>query len=155
MIWKLGFVPWLVVPLAMIIVGGVWNLWNVLDWQNDLYILTNDRIIDLEKVPLISEDRREARLQQIQDVHYVMPGFINRLLDFGDVEVETAGRGGGFTFRSVPHPRQVQAEIFARVDQVRKSAGMRWTASGRRATCSRVLYRYHQAGQTPSAPGEG
>ncbi len=154
MVWKLGFVPWLAIPLAMIIVGGLWNLWNVLDWQNDLYILTSDRIIDLEKVPLISEDRREARLHQIQDVHYVMPGFINRLLDFGDVEVETAGRGGGFTFRSVPHPRQVQAEIFARVDQARKAAAATERQRQEGDVLS-LLYQYHQAGKTPAASNEG
>jgi uncharacterized membrane protein YdbT with pleckstrin-like domain len=154
MVWQLGFVAWLVIPLAMIAVGGIWNLWNVIDWQNDLYVLTADRIIDLEKVPLISEDRREARLQQIQDVHYLMPSFINRLLDFGDVEVETAGRGGGFTFRSVPHPRQVQAEIFARVDAVRKSAGSR-DSQRQEGDMLSLLYRYHQAGQPPAPPGEG
>jgi uncharacterized membrane protein YdbT with pleckstrin-like domain len=154
MVWQLGLVPWLIVPLAMIAVGGIWNLWNVIDWQNDLYILTADRIIDLEKIPLISEDRREARLQQIQDVHYVMPGFINRLLDFGDVEVETAGRGGGFVFRSVPHPRQVQAEIFARVEQVRKSAAM-LDSQRQEGDVLSVLYRYHQAGQSPAPPSEG
>jgi membrane protein YdbS with pleckstrin-like domain len=154
MVWKLGFVAWLAVPLAMVIVGGIWNLWNVIDWQNDLYILTDDRIIDLDKVPLISEDRREARLQQIQDVHYVMPRFINRLLDFGDVEVETAGRIGGFTFHSVPHPRQVQAEIFARVDQARKAAGA-LESQRQEGNLLSVLYRYHQAGQTPDAPAGG
>ena len=138
----------------MVIVGGVWNLWHVIDWQNDLYILTDDRIIDIEKVPLISEDRREARLHQIQDVHYVMPGFINRFLDFGNVEVETAGRGGGFTFVSVPHPREVQAEIFARVDRARKAAAA--TDSQRQEDDAlSLLYRFHKAGQTPTPPGEG
>jgi membrane protein YdbS with pleckstrin-like domain len=153
MVWKVGFVPWLAIPLAMF-VGGIWNLWNVLDWQNDLYILTADRIIDLDKAPFISEDRREARLQQIQDVHYVMPSFINRLLDFGDVEVETAGRVGGFTFHSVPHPRQVQAEIFARVDQARNAAGA-LESERQEGNLLSVLYRYHQAGQAPDAPAGG
>jgi membrane protein YdbS with pleckstrin-like domain len=154
MVWKVGFVPWLAIPLAMFVVGGIWNLWNVLDWQNDLYILTADRIIDLDKAPFISEDRREARLQQIQDVHYVMPSFINRLLDFGDVEVETAGRVGGFTFHSVPHPRQVQAEIFARVDQARNAAGA-LESERQEGNLLSVLYRYHQAGQAPDAPAGG
>jgi uncharacterized membrane protein YdbT with pleckstrin-like domain len=152
LLWNLGIVPWLALTLAMLAVGGVWNLWNVIDWQNDLYVLTADRIIDIEKVPLISEDRREARLQQIQDVHYVMPGFINRLLDFGDVEVETAGRGGGFTFQSVPHPRQVQAEIFARVDQARKAAGIQ-DSQRQEGDVLTVLHRYHQAARTSPPPG--
>ena len=146
MLWKTGLTPWLAIPLALVIVGGVWNLWHVIDWQNDLYILTDDRIIDIEKVPLISEDRREARLHQIQDVHYVMPGFINRFLDFGNVEVETAGRGGGFTFVSVPHPREVQAEIFRRVDRARKSAAQ--TDQQRQEDDAlALLYRFHKAGQ--------
>lgn len=149
MLWKLGLVPWLVVPAAMVLVGGIWNLWNLLDWQNDLYVLTDDRIIDIEKVPFISEDRREARLQQIQDVHYVMPRFVNRALDFGDVEVETAGRDGGFTFKSVPHPRDVQAEIFQRVEQARRAASLA-DRQRQESDVLGVLYRYHQAAQAPS-----
>jgi uncharacterized membrane protein YdbT with pleckstrin-like domain len=148
MIWQLGLGLWLVLPLFIFIVGSIWNLWNVIDWQNDLYILTDDRIIDLEKVPLISEDRREARLAQIQDVHYVMPHIINRLLDFGDVEIETAGRGGGFTFSSVPHPSQVQAEIFDRVDRMRRACG----ATERQQQDGDILYwlgKYRQASSPP------
>lgn len=148
MIWQLGVGPWLFLPLFVFLVGTVWNLWNVIDWQNDLYILTDDRIIDIEKVPLISEDRREARLAQIQDVHYVMPHLLNRLLDFGDVEIETAGRGGGFTFSSVPHPSQVQAEIFDRVDRMRRACG----ATERQQQEGDILYwlgKYRQASSPP------
>lgn len=146
MIWQAGLTPWLALPLALVLVGGVWNLWHVIDWQNDLYVVTDDRIIDIEKVPLISEDRREARLYQIQDVHYVMPGFINRFLDFGNVEVETAGRGGGFSFGSVPHPREVQAEIFRRVERARRAAAQS-DHERREDDALSLLYRYHQAGQ--------
>lgn len=150
MLWQGGITPWLAIPLTMVLVGGLWNLWNVIDWQNDLYILTDDRIIDIEKVPLISEDRREARLQQVQDVHYVMPGFINRFLDFGDVEVETAGRSGGFTFKSVPHPREVQAEIFARLERVRKAVSVA-DRQRQEAEMLAMLYKYRQADQKVGA----
>jgi membrane protein YdbS with pleckstrin-like domain len=151
MIWRMGLGPWLFLPLILLIVGGIWNTWNVIDWQNDLYILTDERIIDLEKVPLIFEDRREARLLQIQDVHYLMPHFINRFLDFGDVEVETAGRGGAFTFSSIPHPREVQAEIFTRLDRARKAAGA-GDRQRQEADLLGVLYKYHQASAPPPPP---
>jgi len=119
-LWQMGLGPWLALPLLFLLGSGLWNLWNIVDYLNDIYIVTDDRIIDIEKVPLIYEDRREAPLRQIQDVHYVQPSLLHRLLDFGDVEVETAGHGGGFTFESVPHPAQVQAEIFRRLEAMRK-----------------------------------
>lgn len=119
-LWQMGIGPWLGLPLLFLVGSGLWNLWNIIDYLNDIYIVTDDRIIDIEKVPLIYEDRREAPLRQIQDVHYVQPSLLHRLLDFGDVEVETAGRGGGFTFESVPHPARVQAEIFRRLEIMRE-----------------------------------
>lgn len=151
MIWWRGLGPELILPLIILVVGNIWNLWNIIDWQNDLYILTDDRIIDIEKVPLISEDRREARLQQIQDVHYIQPGFLYRVLDFGNVEVETAGRGGGFTFNSVPHPKAVQAEIFERIEAMRKNTGT-VDRQKQEGDLLSVLYKYRQA-SSPPVPG--
>jgi hypothetical protein len=94
--------------------------WQIVDWYNDVYIITDDRIVDIEKVPLISEDRREARLSMIQDVNYLQPNFIARTLGFGNVIVETAAKTGAFTFSSVPNPREVQREIFARWERTRQ-----------------------------------
>jgi Bacterial PH domain len=98
----------------------LWLTWRTMDWYNDVYIITDDRIVDIEKVPLISEDRREARLTMIQDVNYLQPNFTARLLGFGDVIVETAAKSGAFTFNSVPNPREVQREIFARWERTRQ-----------------------------------
>lgn len=89
------------------------------NWINDIYILTDQRIIDVYRIPLIREDRREALLQNIQNVSVTLPTLISRLLDFGDVFVETAGKTDNFLFKSVPHPRRVREELNRRLDQVR------------------------------------
>jgi hypothetical protein len=108
--------------IAMLFLGNLLYLgWRVIDWYNDVYILTDDRIVDIEKVPLVSEDRREARLAMIQDVNYVQPNLTARILGFGDVIIETAAKTGAFTFSSVPNPREVQKEIFARWEGTRQS----------------------------------
>jgi len=91
----------------------VWLLWRVIDWRNDLYVLTDDRVVDIEKVPFRYEHRREASLDKIQDVSYLQEGFIAKALDFGNVRLETAGEIGAFTFDYVPHPKEVQVEIFS------------------------------------------
>jgi len=108
------------IALLLLIISVFWLAWQVLDWYNDVYIVTDERIVDIEKTPLIFEDRREAQLSMIQDVSYVQPNFITRVLGFGNVIIETAGRAGMFTFVSVPNPQRVQRDIFARLEQVRR-----------------------------------
>jgi uncharacterized membrane protein YdbT with pleckstrin-like domain len=111
------FVNW--ISIGALIFGLLYVAYQTVDWSNDVYIVTQDRIIDVEKVPLISEDRRETQLIMIQDVNYSQPNFITRLFNYGDVMVQTAGRAGVFTFDHVPKPREVQAEIVRRWEQAR------------------------------------
>ena len=118
---------WVLVPvqiihaiaIGLLIVGLLYLAWQAADWFNDVYVVTEDRIIDIEKVPFVKEDRREARLTMIQDVNYSQPNFVARLFNFGDVVIQTAGRTGAFTFSNVPKPREVQQEIFRRWERAR------------------------------------
>jgi len=110
--------PYLAVALTVIAV--VWLWWEVNDWANDLYVIADDRIIDIEKRPLFfAEERREASLGMIQNVSLEMPHLFAALLNYGDVIVTTAG-SGEFTFHKVANPRQVQQEIFARMEAFRQ-----------------------------------
>jgi membrane protein YdbS with pleckstrin-like domain len=109
---------YLAFPLITTLAAVAWFWWESTDWANDLYIVTPDRIIDIEKKPLFfSEQRREANLGVIQDVDSNIPDPVARLFDYGDVIVKTAGAGGDFTFEEVGNPRDVQREIFARMSQ--------------------------------------
>jgi len=93
-----------------------WWLWRFDDWQNDVYQLTNTRIIDVERQPFfLREDRREASLGVIQNIKLEVPGLVGKVFNFGSVTIETAGIGP-FTFEMVKDPRSVQAEIFRRMD---------------------------------------
>jgi len=105
--------PWIDLFFGVALSGIlIWGAWQILDWWNDLYVITEERVVDIEKIPLLAEERREARLDRIQDVRYDQPNLIFRLLDLGHVRLETAGEIGRFTFDYVPHPQEVQAEIF-------------------------------------------
>jgi len=93
-----------------------WWLWRFDDWQNDIYQVTNTRIIDVERQPFfLREDRREASLGVIQNINLEVPGIMGKILNYGSVTIETAGVGP-FTFEMVKDPRSVQAEIFRRMD---------------------------------------
>ncbi len=100
-------------------VTGAWIAFRMIDWHNDLYILTEDHVIDIEKKPFIMEHRREANLSAVQDVSFEQASFIAKILNFGNVRLETAGKLGEFTFDNVPHPEKVQATIMERLSVFR------------------------------------
>lgn len=140
----LQYSPWidasfgLAVAVAVIVVA-----WHTLDWRNDLYVITDVRVVDIEKVPLLAEERREARLDRIQDVRYDQPNLISRILGFGHVWLETAGEIGRFTFDYVPHPQEVQSEVFQRVDAYRQRGEQRRRQTSQEAFLE-LLARYHR-----------
>lgn len=107
--------PVQVVLVLLLVIFSLVFLWQYVDWWNDIYILTEDRIIDIKRIPLIYEDRREAYLYQIQDVSYKIPTLLYRILGLGDVFIETAGKAENFLFETVPNPAQVQRKIISRL----------------------------------------
>ncbi len=124
-------------------------LYRYEDWRNDIYILTDDRIIDMEKKPLfLREERREASLAMIQDVRYLIPGIVYNLLNVGMVIIETAATEGEFTFDWVHDPRRAQEEIFARVDAYREREKRR-EQEAQAAQMQKWLEGYRRAEKEP------
>ncbi len=128
--------PQLGIVLGFVVAGlavGFWLWWQVVDWENDIYILTEDRIVDIEKKPLFfSEDRREATLDRIQNVNLIVPNPVAAALHYGDVNIDTAGGEVEFTFTHVPAPHEVQREIMTRVARFRERQQQLESAQRRR-----------------------
>ena len=80
-----------------------WGVWNWIDWGNDYYIVTNQRVIWLEKVIALYDSRQEAPLTTVLSVG-VETDPIGRVLDYGNVIVRTFV--GKIPFRHVAHPYQ-------------------------------------------------
>ncbi|HSJ52987.1 MAG TPA: cyclic nucleotide-binding domain-containing protein [Anaerolineae bacterium] len=98
------------------LVNLFWLSWNWANWGNDLYIVTNDRIIDTERLPLgLRSKRTETTFDKIQNVSFTIPGPIATLFNFGTVTIFTAGAEGKLDFSWVKDPRGVQREIFRRI----------------------------------------
>ncbi len=115
-----GTVAYPLIVLGLALGAALWLLWAIVDWANDQYIVTLDRIIDVEQRPFsMRSERREASLGVIQNVRFVIPHFWAALWGYGNVLVQTAGPGD-FTFDRVPRPARVQAEIFRRLEAFRQ-----------------------------------
>lgn len=96
--------------LVVLVVFGLWAAWEWEDYRNDMYILTPEKVIDIEKKPFGPENRREAGLGAINNVSS-QTSYLSNLLGYGDVVLTTAGGGGAFTFSRVPRSRDVVAKI--------------------------------------------
>ncbi len=90
-------------------------------WFADSYVITNQRIIEQQGVVVL--ERREAGLRAVQESNYTISGAEARFFDYGDLKIQTAGRGNPIVFRQVPHPRRIQALLSAHVRAVRTEQG--------------------------------
>ncbi len=99
---------WYLSLLASVFAAG-WGVWNGIDWGNDYYIVTDQRVVWVEKVVGIYESRQETPLSAVQRVNVEMD-LSGRALDYGDLIIQTIV-GSTLTLRNVDHPYQAAALI--------------------------------------------
>lgn len=98
--------------LFLVIVALAWAWWLWADWRNDHYVVTPDRLIEIEQLPLgLRQQFTEAALDKVEDIRYRIPNPLASLLNYGDVIVRTASADEPFTFRGIARPRQLAAQI--------------------------------------------
>lgn len=104
-------------PVLGIVAASVWYLWVYDGWRSHEYIVTDERIIDIEGTPfgLRGERRIEGPFETIQNTEYSSPSALFRILSIGDVTIDTASQLQAYTFDLVSHPERVQQEIFNRL----------------------------------------
>lgn len=81
--------------------GLLFGVWQWVDWRNDYYLVTNRRVVWLEKIVGIYDSRREAPLHTVLSVT-VNTDMTGRMFGFGDVVIRTYT--GKVTFRNAPKP---------------------------------------------------
>jgi hypothetical protein len=125
--------------LLLLLVTLGWALWVREEWINDVYILTRQNIIDVDRRPFGPENRRTAPLGSIQDISFDI-SFIEQILGYGTVIIKTGGaQGGEFTFNHVPNPRGVQATINEYLTAYRKAE-----ADANFQTALTLIAEYHR-----------
>lgn len=93
----------------LLVMALAWGFWLYLDWSNDFYIVTNQRVIYLEKVIGLYDNRQEAPMSTILSVNTEADYWGRRFLDYGTVIVRTFV--GQIRMTYVRHPLQAAAMI--------------------------------------------
>ncbi len=163
----LNVTPWLV---ALVVFGGgfvnsLWFIWQLENWRNDIFQLTDRFVIDVDRQPFgFGESRKQAAISNIQNVDATRPGFLPTLFNYGFVSIDTAGSKSDIVFDYVPNPEVIQNDIFQRLDEFRRQQRIK-EGSARREEYALLLDVYRQAmeqeripqrtpaGQTEDIPG--
>jgi uncharacterized membrane protein YdbT with pleckstrin-like domain len=83
-------------------------------WTNyylDVWIVTNQKILDIEQVGLFSREVSILHLERIQDITTEVKGLVNTLVKFGDLHVQTAGQQREFLINNVPNPDKIAKRL--------------------------------------------
>lgn len=139
---------WLLLALALIGLGLPLALaaWSFLDWRMDYLMITNRRLVHMDKMPLVSERRREMPLTRIQDIRVSTPNLLARTLGYGLISVQTAGTSGTLSFRPVANPEAIRGIVMEQVSRAQEQS--------QREHQAQIAERLRSAlGQTPPAVG--
>lgn len=79
---------------------------SFLSWFYNVFIVTTERIIDIDYYDIVVHNMAATTLSHIEDVNYTQSGFIPTLFNYGNLFVQTAGTERNFEASSIPKPRE-------------------------------------------------
>lgn len=82
-----------------------------IDYYLDVWIVTDQRIVNIEQRGLFRREISELEHSKVQDVTTEIHGIIATVLKFGYVYVQTAAERSRFVFKQVPNPVLVRTLI--------------------------------------------
>ena len=138
-----GFAPdtlFLAIPVVMLPFIG-WLVYQIVDWSNDMFQVTTDQIIDIDRRPFGLEERRAAQLENILSTQYKREGILSNLFNYGTVFITVGGTQ--LAFEDVMDPATVQSDIDRR-RMARKAKTDEARVASERDRMAEWLAAYHQ-----------
>lgn len=131
---------WLAHPVIgplLVILGSIYflSIWlfaflEFTDYYLDTWIITNERIINIEQEGLFNRTASELDLAAVQDTTAEIRGILQTLFTYGQVYVQTAGEKGRFHFKNIDNPEHVK-ELVTRLVEEDKRRVAQLGAGGR------------------------
>ena len=96
---------------------------SLIDYYLDIWIVTDKCIIDIQQVGLFKHVVAEQKLVRVQDVTTTVKGIFPTFLNYGNVNIQTAGEEERFVFQQVPNPEEVRRAIMKAHEEAIKREG--------------------------------
>jgi membrane protein YdbS with pleckstrin-like domain len=103
--WWIG--AGIIVILLLLIIGALY-----LNYSDDVYILSNKRIIDIHRRFIFLEDRKELEYKNIKDIKVKIPNVVQHFIDIGEVSIGVAGSPApAIRLITIDHPESIMEKI--------------------------------------------
>lgn len=110
----------LILDLAWALYWAVRGYFTWYRYQNDIWVVTNQRVMDSLKRHWFHHRLASADLVDIEDMAVHREGLLQTLFNFGDVRCQTAGEVPNFILAGIPEPAKVLGVVDAARDAARR-----------------------------------
>lgn len=94
-----------------------YTLAKFMGWFFNIYILTDERVVDIDFQNIFFRKISTAKIEEIQDVNIQSSGSFETFFGYGSVFIQTAAEVSQFEFMYVPNPDRVGKIINQMIDQ--------------------------------------
>ena len=105
--------------LAWIVFWGNYIVYEYLNWYRDRFIITSQRVVNIDQKSMFRRRVSEIELDHIQDISHEINGVSATSLGFGNVILSSAG-GDNIELRDIAQPAEVQDLLFKLVKEATK-----------------------------------
>jgi membrane protein YdbS with pleckstrin-like domain len=113
------FADAVIYPMIVLAIAGYLLLTTLffytqfVDYYLDIWIVTNDRVIDIEQFGLFSRSITEIDLFRLQDVTTDIHGVFATFFKYGNVTLTTASSNPNIVFRNISNPNQIRNDLIS------------------------------------------
>lgn len=109
--WSSGYSGVILLVCALVAFGIFFRVFY--NYSQSMFVITNQRIINVGQDGFWRRKITETELEKIQDVASETSGLLRTMLKFGDLIIRTAGvsQGSEIIVKNIANPYEVQQEI--------------------------------------------
>lgn len=97
------------VGVVLLVLVLFWGFYVYVDWGNDFYVVTSQRVVYVEKIVLLYDSRQTVSMNALSSVASGTGNIADRLLAVGDVTVLTLSKP--LTLQAIAYPQLVAALV--------------------------------------------
>lgn len=96
-----------VVSLGWYLFVSGYTLAKLMGWFFNIYIVTDERVVDVDFKNIFFRKISTAKIEEIQDINVQSSGSFETFFGYGSVFIQTAAEVPEFEFVAIPHPDRV------------------------------------------------
>ena len=132
--------------IILLAVGGIgaigWMIYQYVDWSNDIFKISSDKVFDIDRKPFGDVQSRSAPIENMESLEYQKTGLLSVFFNYGTVYMHIGD--AEFEFENVLDPAAVLQDINHRIKAIqeyKKEA----QAKRERDDMVKWLVAYHQS----------